>query len=776
MAIINTKRSYTEYIVDAAQSEFALGFKDYNRDNKDVIHTTIDDKDPTTLGYTITRISPTVIKLDPAVPVATPPHIVRLQRETNIDESFHNFTDGAQWNAKSMDENFEQIRHSQQESRDGFIKLRDDVVPLVDGLEEALETASEASQAAQEAADAAIVAASKTQYYLRYYDPAVIYPEFARIMLTNGEWVRAKKETTTNPNLDMTDWVNETREDWFQNYGIKPPEKPSEYLNRKKITAILKTDGTDQYSTLQAYAFAAKTLRLGVELPAGTITYTDTLLVDFPFYLSGSGRDVTILQFKNTVANKPAMKFVRGATKSWFEHLTLREENFNTSIGIQMTDSRTDVGAPCWKNTFTNMECTGFNIGVNFTSTNPLDGTTHAHCDGNTFSEFRFVNCKLSVLNQNCQAINNTFIAFNINNFDTAWVDGQVKVDNNFVMFRDEAGGGINIYGADLIGRGKLFEWHYPAGGSGLFSGSGVFSGQDLRMELRETHNGILVHETVHGNTGVSMSMSISLKNVKTVNYGASIDILRCGGRLKAHLEDVSTVAGTGRLNIRLYPTLGRTSNTTIGSLTDILADNCGNLYYEKETTSPYGTYNRAATPSVIINGSHTSSVNATYTLDAQSFRLLQHGGDIRQLPQGFGHTAGSNGRVVFNNDDPSSGFVTGSQLKFRLPKYARPLKMIMYKQAVRHANEASVDLYVVKDVANWVNPASFDITKDAAIVSTGPLTINKSGYFEVPVNLLSNIVGNAFQSGFDNWTEGRMVFVTKGTITYSGFFGLDYI
>lgn len=163
---INTKRSFTEYVVSTAQSEFAIGFDDYNKPidegtdtPRDIITVTIDDKDPTTAGYTVTRISPEIIKFDPDVPANTPPHIVRLQRETNIDKSFHVFSNGAKWNAQSIDENFEQVMHSQQESRDGYIKLRDDVIPLVDGLEDALKTAEEAAKAAKEAADAAEEAA-----------------------------------------------------------------------------------------------------------------------------------------------------------------------------------------------------------------------------------------------------------------------------------------------------------------------------------------------------------------------------------------------------------------------------------------------------------------------------------------------------------------------------------------------------------------------------------------------------------------------------------------
>lgn len=157
---INLKRSFTEYIVSTAQSEFVIGYKDYQGD-KDVIHVTVNDVDAATAGFTVTRINSTTIKLVPDVPVTSPVSVVRLQRETNIDASFHKFSEGAKWNAQSMDENFEQILHSQQEARDGFDKLRDDVLPLVDGLEEALQQAQDASEAAQDAAEAAESAAEQ---------------------------------------------------------------------------------------------------------------------------------------------------------------------------------------------------------------------------------------------------------------------------------------------------------------------------------------------------------------------------------------------------------------------------------------------------------------------------------------------------------------------------------------------------------------------------------------------------------------------------------------
>ncbi|MEN8339905.1 hypothetical protein ABFO74_18310 [Acinetobacter baumannii] len=561
----------------------------------------------------------------------------------------------------------------------------------------------------------------------------------------------------------------------YSNYSINPPERLKTYIERMPIQAILKTDGTDETTKLKAYIAQAKLLNRPLKLPKGIITFSDTLLIDFTVDLSGYGRDQTILQFKNNVANKPAIKLVRGSTKSWFQSFTLRDQYFNTSTGVLMTDSRTDVGTPCWKNGFVNIEISGFNTGLTITSANPLDGSTHAHCDGNYFAQCRFVMCKLAVLIQNCQAVHNVFVAFNVNNTDnTMWMDGQIKNDDNFKMIRDEAGGGITILGADLVGKGMLYEWYYPSNASGLFAGSGSFEGQDLRFELRPTHNGVIIQEALHGTLNLSMANTIRVRNLKTVNYGATIDLFKFAGMCKATFENTGTVQGTGKLLIRNYPTLGRSSNASVGVQANVVLNNCENVEYIKEVTSPFGTYSRAATPSIVFNDTATSSTNANYTLDAQGFRVLQHGGDIQQFGYGF-NSAGNFGKIVFNIDDPNSGVLSGGDVKFRLPKYGRPLKLFFYKMGVRFTVETSVDLYLVKDTAQWAN-STFNLASDAILVSSSSTTANKAGYFEYPVVLTSNIVGAAFQSGFDSWLEGRMMFVVKGGNTFSGFIGVEYV
>lgn len=150
----NEKLSYTEHVVTTPATDFGIGFKDYGEDS-DTIKVTVDDVLATEAGYTVFRKNAMTIALEPAVTSG----VVRLQRETNIDASFYSFTAGAKFVAANIDANFEQILHSQQETRDGFDKLYADVIPLVTGLEEALEQADAASKAAQEAAEAAEEAA-----------------------------------------------------------------------------------------------------------------------------------------------------------------------------------------------------------------------------------------------------------------------------------------------------------------------------------------------------------------------------------------------------------------------------------------------------------------------------------------------------------------------------------------------------------------------------------------------------------------------------------------
>ena len=119
---INEERSYTEYNVEVPTTDFPIGF-DTLDDGLDVVAVTLNDVDPTTLGYTVSQVNSTTYRFAPTVPSG----VVRLTRITDIDQMAHVFTEGAIFISENMDGNFKQIRHAQQEVRDEFSQLRTDI-------------------------------------------------------------------------------------------------------------------------------------------------------------------------------------------------------------------------------------------------------------------------------------------------------------------------------------------------------------------------------------------------------------------------------------------------------------------------------------------------------------------------------------------------------------------------------------------------------------------------------------------------------------------------
>lgn len=114
---MNELKSYTEYAVSTPTADFVIGF-DFNY-GEDAVNVTVDDVPATTAGYTVVYLNETTIRLSPSVPSG----VVRLQRETDIDQTDNTYRAGAKFIAQTMDENFKQIRHSQQEVNDNLSSL-----------------------------------------------------------------------------------------------------------------------------------------------------------------------------------------------------------------------------------------------------------------------------------------------------------------------------------------------------------------------------------------------------------------------------------------------------------------------------------------------------------------------------------------------------------------------------------------------------------------------------------------------------------------------------
>lgn len=145
MDSINTERSYTEYDVSEPTTDFAIGFDNYSGEDKDAIHVTLDGVNLDNLDYTVVRKNAQTIEVTPAIESG----VVRLQRETYIDQAFHTFTAGALFSPKSMDENFAQVRRSQQEVNDGFTFLAENTNGVVAAADAATARANAAAELAE---------------------------------------------------------------------------------------------------------------------------------------------------------------------------------------------------------------------------------------------------------------------------------------------------------------------------------------------------------------------------------------------------------------------------------------------------------------------------------------------------------------------------------------------------------------------------------------------------------------------------------------------------
>lgn len=127
---MNTKQSYTEYTVTTPTTDFAFGFE--YTEGVDAVRVLVNDVDALEAGYALRLKNSSTMEIQPAVESG----VVRIYRETDIDENLYTFTAGAVFDAANVDANFEQLRHSQQEVRDQFIKLRADTFITLEEFQE----------------------------------------------------------------------------------------------------------------------------------------------------------------------------------------------------------------------------------------------------------------------------------------------------------------------------------------------------------------------------------------------------------------------------------------------------------------------------------------------------------------------------------------------------------------------------------------------------------------------------------------------------------------
>ena len=141
---INLKRAFVEYKVTQPTTNFAIPFAFVEAEQN--LRVRLNGIDIEDLGYSFLVTNNLTVQVTPAIPHGT----LRISRETDIDENLYKFTAGALFEARTMDKNFEQIRHSQQEVRDNFNSLEASTSIRLDSFSDRVDNLNTAFLATQD--------------------------------------------------------------------------------------------------------------------------------------------------------------------------------------------------------------------------------------------------------------------------------------------------------------------------------------------------------------------------------------------------------------------------------------------------------------------------------------------------------------------------------------------------------------------------------------------------------------------------------------------------
>lgn len=329
---MNILRSFTETVVTTPTDLFPISFE-YD-EKYDAVHVFLNDVAVEDLGYTVSQVNAVTLKVEPAIPEGT----VRIERETDIDKMTYIFDAGALFIDQNVDADFKQIIHSQQEVRDGFIKLRGDVLPLVHGLQEALKQAQEASEAAQEAAEAAEEAAQHSRSASNVFDDNGSNQQQINDILRSDSgagYIGFKLNKISSYIKDSIGWGITT--------ATGKDVHLLRYLPITEITKVL--DGTTTYDASAELAAAITEATLTgarLVLPSGKINYsTFPNIKQSGFCMVGSGSNKTTLNYTGTGSavllnafdtNLPTDPFIQGVNIGGFR---ITGSNFVNGLYIQ---------------------------------------------------------------------------------------------------------------------------------------------------------------------------------------------------------------------------------------------------------------------------------------------------------------------------------------------------------------------------------------------------------------------------------------------------------
>lgn len=520
------------------------------------------------------------------------------------------------------------------------------------------------------------------------------------------------------------------------------------------------TDDTQAFQDAIDYHLA---LGGRIFIPVGTYKITNTLTIGDTKGISiiGESPQGTVVRFDNSVEDKELFYLSPSSTYCTFESFQVQDGTPGKSIAFKAKDQINIADTrPNWKMYFHNMRILFFKIGYLATTDTPLTGANHGFLDGVTFSHCKFRNNEISYYNQNSQAVNINF--FNTDSENDA--SGE-----RYVHIKDDTGFTMNIFGGSWIGRGKIYEGIYSDSATNLFaSGNITFTG--TRFEIRSGSLGDLISLPKRYPV---IFMNVVMNGCSFAGFGQTIPFVKFAGKSNIQINDCVVVSGN--FVIKQYPTSGVSGADAVGgmhSYGSVRINRSRGFSYMKADSSFLGALQTDHVAPVRIE-QVPFGPNGQFVADAQSFMALASP-EMSQRGAGLGTTTSS--MLVYNSDNPARGF---KSLKLKLPYYSTPMSLVLFKQPIAYADAITYKLYVVKDNADWANPASFNPATDAILIADSGSTANKAGYMEFPISLTNTYLNatSYFQAGFGKWLEGRLYLEHSGSANnFKGFVGIKYL
>lgn len=529
--------------------------------------------------------------------------------------------------------------------------------------------------------------------------------------------------------------------------------------------AALSVPAADDTVAFQKAINAAVWTKKDLVLEQKHYQITDTLNIPGPPSASSTIRSLnmmgqgtggfTYLRFNNATTDKNMLTMGSGMTYNVFGNIAFRDEIAYTSKLMTLTSTTVSPAlAPLWKLRFDNFRVETFNVGLHFMgSSNYLQDSL---LDGCTFSHGKFRECRTSVIYENTQAVNHTYLNVDFENGSAA------DISQKFKMFHLKRGTCINHFGGSVIGAGPYV--YIEALTSGHFQNTSQFNAYGVRAEQRGTvtptdsvPSPIIYHAETSSITG-SNTMKVNLDGFSVLStYAGSSDsiLAKLGGQIMLTANNVRTN--------RLYHVYAAITTNLAAS------QQLGNIEILNSTLVKYKRYVPSGTEygSAGVSGTNQTEIPAIIENKVEGANVTAVGGYVQPnnnrvqiMPSGI-----NTGilKYVSVKSDFAVGLGQGTTpvvFRYQLPQYARPIRLAIFKETSLAATPFVITLNL--EIAT--------VDYQVAVIDTTGF----AGYAEAPLILPAGF--NKLYADGTVW-DGKLNIVKSGsTAAFPGEFLIYYI